>query len=243
MSRPRNYWRYKQPEKPPEPQPDILQKFFLNPAFVIALFTALLYFHGQALYSGYLSYWGLSAKLLPLSFEETLSYGAQAYIWLGIDHWKYIAWLLVYCLLIYGLVFLALFEKPVTYIYNLTQTKRINEGQKNTIGEAFDRLAHFALALVIILVILAVMFFAAQKGKALAEVEYLKLKSATSTVVTVSYLDESSQPAEVSGTLIQPSSIMIALYTENDAILELPVSRVISISQQAPKIVQVILSR
>ena len=112
MSRPRNYWCHKRPEKPPEPQtqPDILQKFFLNPAFVIAFFTALLYFHGQSLYSGYLSYWGLNAKLFPLSFEESLTNGAYSYLFLGLEHWKYLAGLALVPVFMYALVFLILPE-------------------------------------------------------------------------------------------------------------------------------------
>jgi len=237
MIRSKPYWRHRRPEKPPEPQPqpDLLQKFLLNPAFTIAFFTAMLYFHGQALYSGYLSYWDLNAKLFPLSFEETLSYGAQAYIWLGMDHWIDFAGLVAYFFLLYGLVFLALFKKPATVIYNLIKTKRINERQKNIVGEAFEGFSYIILSLVILLVIVFVMVLAAQKGKSLAEKDYRKIKSATpatAKIVTINYLDEKSQPAVVSGTLIQTSSLMLAIYTENNEILMIPVARVVSVHRR-----------
>lgn len=244
MSRPKYYWRHKRPEKQPAPQlqPDILQKFFLNPAFVIALCTALLYFHGQSLYSGFLSYWGLSAKFLPLSFEETLNHGAFTYLFLGLEHWKYLVGLGLFLVLMYLLVFLFLFKKPAMFIYHVCQTKRINNAQKALAGEAADRFQAINAVTGIILTIFLIMLLAHGKGKSLAEAEHLKIKTATpetAKIITINYLDEKSQPTEVSGTLIQPSSVMIALYSENDVVLMLPVSRVISISQQVPKILQV----
>ena len=112
--------------------------------------------------------------------------------------------------------------------------------------EAADRFQAFNAVVGIILIIFLIMLLANGKGKSLAEAEHLNIKSATpatAKIVTINYLNGESQPAEVSGTLIQPSSVMIALYSENDVIIELPVSRVISIRQNALKTLQVIDSK
>ncbi|WP_321391382.1 hypothetical protein [uncultured Desulfuromusa sp.] len=237
MIRSKPYWRHRRPEKPPEPQPqpDLLQKFLLNPTFIIAFFTAMLYFHGQALYSGYLSYWGLSANLLPLSFEETLTHGAYSYLCLSLDHWEYLVGMGLSLVLMYVLVFLLLFKKPASFIYRACQTKRINNAQKALAGEAADRFLMLNVVILIILTILLIMLLAHSKGKSYAEAEHQKIKSATpatAKIVTINYLDEKSQPAVVSGTLLQSSSLMLAIYTENNEIMMIPVARVVSVHRR-----------
>ncbi len=234
MNRPKSYWRYKRPKNQPEtqPQPDILPKFFLNPAFIIAFLTALLYFHGHALYSGYLKYWGLSTELLPLSFETTLVHGALSYIFLGTDKWLWLLGAFGYFVFLYGLVFLLLLKKPAKMLFELVHTKRLNERQKIILGETADRLVQFLFLLLILMTVILVMAWAGEKGKSLAQTEHQKIKTnatATAKIVTINYLDESSKPAEVTGTLIQPSSLMLAIYTENDDLLVIPTSRIVSI--------------
>ncbi len=68
-------YRRKRPEKLTEEENvSTIAKIILNPAFILASATAVLYFHGQAYYSGRLSYWAYQVRF-PLTFEDTLSTG------------------------------------------------------------------------------------------------------------------------------------------------------------------------
>ncbi len=222
-------------------QKESLSRYLLNPAIVLGFLTALLYFHGQAFHSGYLSYWGLSNQLFPLSFEDTLIRGGWIYILLVINNWFYLLSGITYIILIYGLVFLFLFKKPASFLYKLIHTKKINNGQKFILEESSNIILKLLIAVLILLTIAIVMSWAIQNGKSIALKEHQQIldgKITTTKNVFISYLDGKGQENAVSGALIQPSSFMVAIYTESGEVLELPASRIISIRQKAPKMTQ-----
>ena len=234
MKGPRPYWRAPRSEQQLEPKPDFIQKFLLTPALVLALATAILYFQGQAFYSGYLSYWGLNSQVFPLSFEDTLTNGAWGYILLGIDKWRYLAGLGSYFLLMYALLFLLLFPKPRKAILRILKTKRINEGQKALVSEASDRFSMISLVLSILLLLILTSLLSIKKGEALAAANHQKIKDTKEMgkpfkTVTINYLGEQGQAVAVTGALIQSSSTMFALNTDGDDLLLIPATRLVSI--------------
>jgi len=98
-----------------------LQSILKNSAVLITLTTALLYFHGRAFYSGYLSYWGLSLDLFPLTTEKALIQGVSVYINLGFENFRYFVWGLLYVGFIYLLTFFLLFNGPRQIVQNWFQ--------------------------------------------------------------------------------------------------------------------------
>lgn len=234
MPRSKIYRRNVRSANPPESKPDNIQKFLLNPTLILALTTALLYFHGQASYSGYISYWGINPRVMPLSFEETLVDGALNYLFLGLDHWKYLAVLVIPVFMMYALVFLLLSKRPALLIYNLIHTRRLNDGQKALLGEAADRFSQFGLLLGIIVLILLTSILSVQKGKARAAADHQKIHNSAEATkpfkkVTIRYSGEQNRPSTVSGSLIESTASMFALHTDSDDILLIPASRLISI--------------
>jgi hypothetical protein len=221
-------------EQRPAPQPDIIQNFLFNPVVIITILTAVLYFHGQALYSGYLSYWGLDTQTFPLPFEETLTHGAWTYLFLGVDKWQYLAMLALFFLASYGVAFLVAFKRPMSFVLTIIGTKKINDVQKKVVTEITDRFLLFNLVLVFVLVVFLTSIWSVQKGKALAEANHENIHADTEAhkpfkSVTISYMGEKNEPTSATGTLIQSSSSMFALHTDNDDVLLVPASRVISI--------------
>ncbi len=222
-------------------QKESLSRYLLNPAIVLGFLTALLYFHGQAFHSGYLSYWGLSNQLFPLSFEDTLIRGGWIYILFVLNNWFYLLAGIAYIILIYVLVFLLLVKKPASFIYKLIHTKKINNGQKFILKEVSNIIFKLLIAFFIFLIIPLVMSWANGKGRSIALKEHQNIqegKIASTKNVFISYLDGESQEKEIFGTMLQASSFMVAVYIESGEVLELSASRIISMHQKAPKMTQ-----
>jgi hypothetical protein len=127
-----------------------------------------------------------------------------------------------------------MFKKPMAVIRNFFKTKRINDVQKEVVGEAADRVFQFVLILGIVFTITLISVWSVQKGKSFAEAEHQKIHSTAKApkpfeIVTINYLGNQDAPVSVTGTLLKASSTMFAVHADSDDVLVIASSRMISV--------------
>lgn len=233
-------YRRKRPEQYiDEKNVSTLSKIALNPAFILTCVTAILYFHGQAYHSGRLSYWGLTNQIFPLNFEDTLSTGAIGYLFLGIEHWEIFLYFLLILIAPYVIAYLLLCDKPRNLILHLSNKERINPGHQMILEEGSNKLLLTITTTGIIALLLLTAPIIFYKGKATSHDFHQRIRtsdkeSETSRVVTINYIDHNNHPITISGIIIAASANMLAILKENDQMVMIHQSKLLSTQQDRP---------
>lgn len=204
-----------------------LQSILKNSAVIITLTTALLYFHGRAFYSGYISYWGLSEGLFPLSTENALTHGVLVYIILLAENISIFGWVLGYVVLIYLLAYFLLCDGPRRFVQRWFKKRESkskqsphSEFQKSAVTIFFNT----CVAVSIILIFLGITSKARSNGSALSEEYHQKVLSGKLDTkpfekAIITYLDAANKIITIEGFILNVSSSHSAFYTQGEVII------------------------
>jgi hypothetical protein len=205
----------------------VLKAILKNSAVIIAIMSALLYFHGQAFYSGYLGYWGIPEEIFPLTAEKSLTYGVNFYILLGVTKAKYFLWALLYVAVIYILAFVFLFEGPKKILLNIIDRFSNGEGdspKRDLLGELFRLATIFAFSSLIIISFVLLTVEARNSGYTRAKTNHESVTTNKSEFkqfekVVITYSDSSNAQMQTVGHILNSSEKFIALYATDEVIL------------------------
>lgn len=213
-----------------------LQLLLKNSAVVITLSTALLYFHGHAYYSSYLSYWGLSLDIFPLTTEDALVQGVYLYFVLALKNLKVFGWAIGYVFCVYLLTFFLLFDGPrkLAQKWGL-RGKAILEDtdHQQWSNSAFDMVVKIATVVMIVCLFAVLTATAIDNGVAWAKRNHQKVLAGKDEPkpfekALVTYQDADAKVRVFEGALLKSSVGHVAFYTRGE-VLVLPQVRVISI--------------
>lgn len=215
-----------------------LPKILSNSAIILAVITAVLYFHGRSLYEGYYSYWGLSTELFPITTESAIFHAGWFYLTFGIAKWWYLAVMIGYVLFVFLVVFFLLSERPFRLIQKAAKTNVINSHQKSVFGEMMGIGGRFSQAALVVLTFVLLSIFAFQKGKSMAESQHQTMLAGQPISknkfrkVSLTFLDETGHGKHLSGYRLATSSSFYALFTDK-SVRVLPLSRITSMEMVA----------
>lgn len=234
----RTYPNYRRKPVKPLPKADgnAFQKILSNSAVIVTIVTALLYFHGRSLYQGYLSYWGLSTDIFPISTEDALFHGVYAYLLLGLEKLKYLLLPLLYTLFLYILLFLFCLNKQFFFIQRLIDSKRFdvfNKRQKELISDFTTGIQKISITILAVFCFLLVTLLSSEKGKSVAEKDHQKVTARNQAPkefrkTSVFFHDEENRITRITGHHIASSPLFCAIDTR-EGVQVIPFSRIILI--------------
>lgn len=236
MSHTRSYRRHRPITATVKPETAAVQQFLKHSAIIITILAAVTYFHGRALYSGYLSYWGLTPDLFPRASEATMIDGVYVYHLFSFDHWHYILGALAFLPVFYLVLYFLFFEKPFSLIRGLlpkNNTNKLKQVRGEILEELITIVGKIALVILLFLSPFVVSQIASEKGRKIAEVEHRKIAAGDITKVrfkqaNIVYRYDNTQQKNASGYLLTNSETLCAFYTDA-GVLVLPFSRITSI--------------
>lgn len=210
-----------------------MQRLLANSAIILTVITAVLYFHGRNLYGGYLAYWGLGSDLFPISTEDTLMHGVNAYVWAGVEGWIYLAGIALFVIALYIVIFLLCYERPMALFRRAAKTEVVNANQKWVVAELMTFLERMFLAILAVLLFILLTGFAHNKGHQIAEDLHKKMVASKPLTrnqfekISLVSQDNTGERETVSGYRLATSSTLCALYTQ-DGVRVLPIAKVVS---------------
>ncbi|MBW2185669.1 MAG: hypothetical protein JRG71_04455 [Deltaproteobacteria bacterium] len=215
----------------------VLKETLRNLALLFSLVTAITFYIGFFYYGSYVRFFGLSTDMFPISFEEMLICGVEAYWAFLFDHQLSILYLMLVIPAVHLIIFLLLSNKAVPFVRKafdyFEKRPLVNASQQEIAGGIFCYVFKCAGVFVIIASLLLLRFYASEQGKETAQSYQQRIVDGTEAETTfklkqLSYLDAENLPRTVDTYSLTTSSTHSAFYVGSD-VLVLPASRILAI--------------
>jgi hypothetical protein len=213
-------------------------------AVPIALLSSLFYMFGRIFYETYLSYWGLSESLFPLSKEQSVIAGFFRYLVYGVSLLPKLAFVMYVLLAVVIVVLVSCYRPVAEYLKDASSSlgrKAVPVLRSNVvISDAHDKLMTTISVVTggIVVVLFSTFVFVlscssiASHAKESAKKEHDEIRAGTAsnkpfTSRAVLYVrNESKGFDQYSGHLIQTSATHCALYSKATGITVFPLTNV-----------------
>lgn len=215
----------------------ILNETLRNLALLFTVVTAITFYNGFFFYGSYISFFGLSTDMFPISFEEMMIWGVEAYWVFLFEKRLFILYLLLLFPAMNLIVFLLLSNKAIPFVRKALEyfekKPLVNTPQQEIVGHFVSYVVKCSGCVLIIASLLMLRFYASEQGEKTAQSFQQRIVEGEEAEKTfklkqLSYLDEANLPQTVDSYSITSSSTHSAFYVGSDVLI-LPASRILSI--------------